>query len=249
VRTPEVIGGCVARLSVAVDSKESVRSSVCGVRPSGCQTITAKGAEMIDQPTAIFQPMTGERVLFRRRAAATGGALLVADNFVAPRGAIKPHIHPELEESFQVLHGPITVRVDGVDTTYGTGDTVVVPPGTVHEWWNPLDTEEVGATMAFRPALDMETFFETWFGLAVDGKLDARGRPAILQAAVMLDDFRREMALPGAEGKLLRLVAPILAPLGRLRGYRSRYERYSGQDVAAASVALLPEPASPARPR
>jgi hypothetical protein len=96
--------------------------------------------------------------------------------------------------------------------------------------------------MAFRPALDMETFFETWFGLAVDGKLDARGRPGLLQAMVALHDFRREMALPGVEGKVLRLVAPILAPLGRLRGYRSRYERYSGQEVAdaASTEGVLP---------
>ena len=187
-------------------------------------------------PDTIVQPMTGERIIFRQRASQTGGALLLADNFVAPRGAIKPHIHPHMEESFEILLGPITFRVDGVEMTYGTGDTVVVPRGAVHEWWNPLDTEEVGATMAFRPALDMETFFETWFGLAADGKLDARGRPAILQAAVMLHDFRREMALPGAEGRVLRLVAPVLAPLGRLRGYRSRYERYSGQEVADAAL-------------
>ena len=182
----------------------------------------------------ITQPLTGERIVFRKRARDTGGTLLLGDIFVAPRGGIKPHIHPTMEESFRVLHGPITFRVDGVETTYGTGDEIVVPRGSVHEWWNPLATEEVAAEMAFRPARDMETLFETSFGLATDGKLDERSRPALLQGAVILHDFRREFALPGLEGKFLGVLAAILAPIGRLRGYRSRYERYSGQAGAAA---------------
>ena len=35
-----------------------------------------------------------------------------------------------------------------------------------------------------RPALDTETFFETFFGLGRDGKTNARGIPGLLQIAV-----------------------------------------------------------------
>ena len=189
---------------------------------------------MTTQPTTIVHPLSGERLVFRKRSADTGGEVLEADNFVAPRGAIKPHIHPHMEETFRVLNGPITFRIDGVESTHEVGETVVIPRGAVHEWWNPVETDEIGATLEFRPALDMETFFETWFGLAADGKLNERGRPTLLQTMVLFHDFRREIAIPGADGTLIRLLGPILAPLGRRVGYRSRYERYSGQATAKA---------------
>ena len=79
--------------------------------------------------------------------------------------------------------------------------------------------------MEFRPALDMETFFETWFGLAADGKLNDDGRPPLLQSMVLFRDFRREIAIPGLDGAMITLLGPLLAPLGRRAGYRSRYER------------------------
>ena len=188
---------------------------------------------MTDQPTTIVHSLSGERIVFRRRARDTGGALLLADNHVAPRGAIKPHIHPNMEETFRVLQGPITYRIDGVETTHQVGEVVVVPKGAVHEWWNPVESHEVAATMEFRPALDMEAFFETYFGLAADGKLDERTlRPKLLQSMVLLHDFRREITLPGVDGALIRILGPLLAPIGRRAGYRSRYERYSAQTAA-----------------
>jgi Cupin domain len=193
---------------------------------------------MTDQPTTIVHPLSGERIVFQQRSADTRGALLRADNFVAPRGAIKPHIHPNMEETFRILTGPITFRIDGVESTHEVGETVVIPRGAVHEWWNPVESTEVGATMEFRPALDMETFFETWFGLAADGKLNDDGRPPLLQTMVLFRDFRREIAIPGPDGALVKLLGPLLAPIGRRAGYRSRYERYSGQAGAKAGTPL-----------
>ena len=195
---------------------------------------------MNDQPTTIVHPLSGERIIFRRRSADTGGTLLEADNFVAPRGAIKPHVHPGMEERFRVLNGPISFRIDGVESTHEAGETVVVPRGAVHEWWNPVATDEVAATMQFRPALDMETFFETYFGLAADGKLRANGRPGLLQGMVLLHHFRHEITLPGPDGAMIKVLGPLLAPLGRRVGYRSRYEQYSGQTGAnAPTVAVV----------
>ena len=188
---------------------------------------------MTNQPTTIVHPLSGERLVFRRRSRDTAGELLEADNFVAPRGAIKPHSHPGMEETFRILHGPITFRIDGVESTHRAGETVVVPRGAVHEWWNPVASDEVAATLEFRPALDMETFFETWFGLAADGKVDVNLRPALLQTMVLLRDFRHEITVPGPDGLLVKLLGPILAPIGRRAGYRSRYERYSGRPATA----------------
>lgn len=56
-------------------------------------------------------------------------------------------------------------RIGGKERRYKPGDVVVVPPGMPHTWWNPSDSE-VSTLIQFRPALDMETLFETFFGLA-----------------------------------------------------------------------------------
>src|SRR4029079_11004729 len=104
----------------------------------------------------------------------------------------------------------------------------------------PGSSCDTSATVDFPPSLDMETFFETWFGLAADGKLDERGMPPLLQTMVLMRDFRREVTVPGRDGMLIRMLAPLLAPLGRRAGYRSRYERYSGQAEAnAPTVAVV----------
>jgi hypothetical protein len=193
---------------------------------------------MTDQPTTIVHPLSGERIVFQQRSADTRGALLQADNFVAPRGAIKPTSTRTWRRPFRILTGPIAFRIDGVESTHEVGETVVIPRGAVHEWWNPVETTEVGATMEFRPALDMETFFETWFGLAADGKLNDDGSPAALQTMVLFRDFGARSRSLAQTGRWSGYWARLLAPIGRRAGYRSRYERYSGQAGAKAGTPL-----------
>jgi hypothetical protein len=80
----------------------------------------------------------------------------------------------------------------------------------------------------FRPALDTETMLETWFGLAADGKVNARGVPSVLQLMVLARHFHRE-ARPTPPLSWVAVPASfVLAPVGRLLGYRARYDRYSG---------------------
>ena len=61
------------------------------------------------------------------------------------------------------------------------------------------------------------------FGLARDGKTDKNSMPGLLQLAVVA-------ASPGGSGNPLEAgVIGLLALVGRLAGYRERYERYSGR--------------------
>jgi hypothetical protein len=79
-----------------------------------------------------------------------------------------------------------------------------------------------------RPALpSAEIFFETQFGLSRDGKLSAEGDINLLQGAVLLQevgDFIRPASPPVS---VQNLVFPLLAAVGRMRGYRARYARYA----------------------
>jgi quercetin dioxygenase-like cupin family protein len=176
----------------------------------------------------LVHPVTGERIVFRKRARDTGGELLEMRLYLAPKGFIAaPHVHPNQEERFEVSGAPVTFRVAGKETLYQPGDVATVPPGVPHVWWNASDTE-AATLVQFRPALDTETFFETFFGLAGEGKVGKNGLPHPLQMMVLARDYRREMALPMPQQAILGPIAALLAPLGRALGYRGRYERFSG---------------------
>lgn len=176
----------------------------------------------------LIHPITGERIVFRRRSRDTGGELMEMMLYLAPRGFIAaPHVHPNQEERFEVGGAPVTFKVAGKERVYQPGEVAVVPPGTPHVWWNASD-DEAATLVQFRPALDTETFFETFFGLARDGKVGRNGLPNPLQMMVLARTYRREMALPARQQAVLGPIALLLAPIARALGYRGRYEEYSG---------------------
>lgn len=180
-----------------------------------------------EQP--LVHPVTGERIVFRKRARDTAGELMEMNLYLAPSGFIAaPHVHPNQEERFEIFGAAVMFKVRGKARLYQPGETVVVPPGTPHTWWNPSE-HEAATLIQFRPALDTETFFETFFGLAADGKVSPNGMPNPLQTAVLARAYRREMQLAPPAQWVLGPLAMLLAPLGRALGYRARYEKYSGR--------------------
>jgi quercetin dioxygenase-like cupin family protein len=176
----------------------------------------------------LVHPVTGERIVFRKRARDTAGELLEMTLYLAPGGFIaSPHVHPNQEERFEVSGSAVMFRVAGKERLYEPGETAVVPPGVPHVWWNPSEHESA-TLVQFRPALDTETFFETYFGLARDGKVNAKGLPNPLHMMVLARAYHREMALPPPMQQILGPIAVVLAPIGRALGYRGRYDKYSG---------------------
>jgi len=50
-----------------------------------------------------------------------------------------PHVHHETADMFFVLEGELTMRLGEETLTLGPGSFVLVPPETVHTFWNPSD--------------------------------------------------------------------------------------------------------------
>jgi quercetin dioxygenase-like cupin family protein len=175
----------------------------------------------------LESPINGQRAAFRETAEDTGGELLRLDFFVAPGGFLgSEHLHPKQEERIEVLSGTLLCRVDGRERSVNEGEAVTVPPGTPHTLWNESPVE-AHALVEYRPALRMETLFETLFGLGGDGKTDEEGSPGLLQGAVMLKEYEDEYRLARPSLPVQKAVLAVLAPIGRLLGYRARYARYS----------------------
>lgn len=172
----------------------------------------------------IENPVTGERIEFRERTADASRF----DYYLAPGGFAVgriDHVHPRQEERFDVRSGRLGVRIDGDEWTATAGTRFAILPETPHTVWN-AGRDEMHAVIEIRPALDLESFFETTYGLARDGKTNRWGLPGPLQLAVLADEFREELYFAGAPRSLQRGVATVVAPIGRLAGYRARYPRY-----------------------
>lgn len=171
----------------------------------------------------IVNPRTGQRMIFRRTAAETGGTLLQIETFNPPGPAEPEHVHPHQESNARVLAGALHFSVRGRVQVVRAGETIVIPANTPHYFWN--EGEEVAhAIQEFRPASRTEEFFETYFGLARDGKLNAQGMPpSLLHLAVLTAEFWDVIRVTRPPIPIQRLFAALLAPIGRRRGYRARY--------------------------
>lgn len=191
---------------------------------------------MAYQGDEIVNPRTGQRMIFRQTARETGGAFLQIETVNPPHTAMEPeHVHVLQESSATVLTGALHFSVRGEVRVVRAGETIVIPPKTPHRFWNEGEVD-AHAIQEFRPALRTDTFFESLFGMAGDGKLNENGMPSLLQLAVMVPAFGDEIRPTSPPWSVLRIVGWLLGPIARARGYRSTYPyaRDRGSSTAPA---------------
>jgi len=202
---------------------------------------------MVRAGDVIENPVTGETMRFVLTGAETAGELLRIDMGVRPGGFVAAeHVHPHQEERFQIASGHVTLRVDGTERVCGPGDEITIPAGTPHIWWNSGD-DELRVTLDFRPAGRFAAFITTFFAMAVAGKTNARGLPRdVLQLGVMLSEYRDVIYGTTPPWAVQRVLFAMIAPLGRMLGYRpdvpysssrQRFQPLHDQDPGHTSVA------------
>jgi quercetin dioxygenase-like cupin family protein len=191
---------------------------------------------MIRTGTVIENPVTGERIVFRKTSRDTGGQAVVIETFVQPHGFVAAaHVHPSQEERFEVLRGTVGFKIGGEKIVAGPGTRVTVPAGTPHKFWNAGDTE-AQFVCEVRPALQFESLLETMFALAADGKTNRKGMPNPLRLAVIAHAHFDTVRLPFPPAILQRMGLALGAPAGRLLGYEATYVPGTGSAPAAATV-------------
>jgi len=125
----------------------------------------------------IRNPRTGEQIEFEVR---TPEMLVMHSTWTRPGHRATEHVHPEMEERFEILDGKAAFRIGGTERTARTGEVVVVPPGAPHLAWNPTDGL-VRLRITMRPALRWAEFTERLFA----------GEDPV----TLLPQFAREVAL------------------------------------------------------
>jgi len=151
------------------------------------------------------------------------GELVRIDSYNPPTGVPEPeHVHPFQQSGAEVLSGSLRFRIRGEERSVKAGESITIPANTPHNFWNDAE-DEAHHIQWFRPALKIDRFFEMLFGLAQDGKLNDKGLPSLLQLAVGVPYFGDEIRLTTPPWAFQRALFGVLAPVGRMLGYRPDY--------------------------
>jgi len=186
---------------------------------------------LVQAGDAFENPVSGQRLIFRKAAENTGGELLEVESIYTKPSPSRPplHYHPRQEERFEILSGEVHTLIGREERTWREGDVFVVPTRIPHGMW----AEVAGTRLNWqtRPALKTEAFFETVWGLARDGKVNARGVPNLLRAALIAREYQEEYRLVSPPRAVQKVLFRALAPAGRMLGYTARYPyRYGGAE-------------------
>jgi mannose-6-phosphate isomerase-like protein (cupin superfamily) len=186
-------------------------------------------------PGFAFDTPTGEHVEVIRR-----GTLESGDEFAdvhlesEPGGyAGRAHIHPYIEERFEVVSGTLTALVGAEERVFSTGETLVVPPGTPHQPFNRGDVKMKSISRITGPS-NLDILFGQLRGLDY--------KPSFLQMMLFVQAYDAYPASPPPAA--VRIMSFLLAPTARLVGYRSFYPEFAerfledaAQQGAAADAA------------
>ena len=174
----------------------------------------------------VFEdPVLRQRLSFRRTIDEDGSEVLHVETWVDPGGGVTPHVHPAMEERFEVLEGRPSFLAGREWKTASPGETVVVPAGMRHAYRNRSD-EIAHMVCHARPPSTLQEFLEDTVALSRAGKITRRGLPrslgGLLAGAVLAERYRDMVVLgfpPMPPGPLQRMLFPALARLGERRGY------------------------------
>lgn len=199
---------------------------------------------MIDIQTGaeLSNPITGERGVVRVAPTVENDHTLRADLFVQPGGAVAgAHWHPLIEEAFTVLRGRVAMRLGDQTVIAPLNERIVIPAGMIHDWWN-AGVEEAYIIVEVRPGERFLEMIANLFGLAQDGKTNAKGVPNPLQLLLFGKEFEDVVVFTQPPRPLFRLMVWLLGPVARLLGYRGSYPEYVNR-----LRTLLEEPARTGR--
>jgi hypothetical protein len=172
-------------------------------------------------PTEIVDPVTGERIAFDE--AASDDERLVWEEF-RPPGVDPPpvHYHPSTEERFEGREGELVVEVDGSAHRLGTGDEVVVPPGTPHVSYTESEPARFGREVT--PPGRWREFLTERFAYA-HAVGERSGVGGLLQAALWLRAYPEVLVIERPPRPVQRVLFPVLAAVARVTG-RTAHHAY-----------------------
>jgi quercetin dioxygenase-like cupin family protein len=158
----------------------------------------------------IDDPLFHQRYGFSR-----DGDVLRVEIWTEPDGGVlAEHVHPKLEERYQLVEGEVSFRLDGKERHASAGERLVVPPGVRHSFEN-TGQGIAHLVVEVEPALQLRESIEDGVRLGESGKLTASGKPrgvrGLLEAAALAHRYRETVVLSSPPPIVQRLLFPLLA--------------------------------------
>jgi quercetin dioxygenase-like cupin family protein len=164
--------------------------------------------------------VTGERLVFRRTTAETNGEALEYELLFRPQGfVVQEHVHPSQSERHEIVAGELGLELPSGKQVLRAGDVVDVQAATPHRL-SAVGDDPVHAVFELRPALRTEELLRSFFRLAAQGKVNAKGNPGLLYLALIAREFEPEGYATRPPLAVQRVLLGPLAALARRRGYR-----------------------------
>jgi len=128
------------------------------------------------------------------------------------------HIHHAEDEMGVVTAGALSADLDGRKCTIGPGETIHIPRGTPHRWWNDGD-QPLAFEGCTQPAVDLDRYLQAVFEVMNAGPPN---RPPLFYLAHVALRHRRTQSvliMPRMlQGVLFRIVVALGRALGLYRG-------------------------------
>ncbi len=175
----------------------------------------------------IINPTNNDSYEFIETALDTNGDQVKMKAIINSRGQLVPkHFHTLQDETFEVVSGKLTVIYNGQSQILSAGDKITLPKNIPHNHYNNEDTA-LTYIHTVTPALDFDYLIENLVGLAADGK-SKNGKYGLIQELVSLKYLDSTSYLADIPLGVQKILMNIIAPIGRLFGYRAIYKKYSG---------------------
>jgi mannose-6-phosphate isomerase-like protein (cupin superfamily) len=171
-------------------------------------------------------PATRERVIALEAPAENPERRLTSELHLVPGAAVMlEHMHPRIEETFEVIEGRLGWKLDGKTGEAGPGETLEIPAGSWHDWWH-VGEEPTICRVTVTPGDRFTEMVSTLWGVGIDGIGDAKGAPKPLQLVALSREFGDVFVPRKPPAFVQKALFGLLGPIAHRRGYRATYPRY-----------------------
>lgn len=147
---------------------------------------------------------------------------------IEPKGFGPPeHIHTNLDETFTVKEGVLSILVNGEKKTLQPGNSITVKSGTPHKPFNETDLPVIVESTEDEQSLPVEfAYYLSQLYPFVDSLGENPSALAmIMQLSIYGDEMDAYLANAGPI-RVQKAMRFLLAPTARLFGYKGYYEEY-----------------------
>jgi mannose-6-phosphate isomerase-like protein (cupin superfamily) len=161
---------------------------------------------------------TGERLSVRRVQRGDEVWFALKGSLPPHREGPPMHIHFAEDEEGHIRAGTLSAIIEGRHVTAGPGESISIPRGAAHRWWNAGD-EPLAFEGFAGPAVDLDRYLQAVFDVMNAGP---PGRPPLFYMAHVALRHRQTQAvliMPRLlQAMVFRVVVAVGAVIGRYRG-------------------------------